>query len=74
MLQAQKTQKSPAILRLKNGKHERPATHKFEDICGKLRCIKDRLDRRTNIMDWLTPQHEEIELNCEISSYANAEL
>jgi hypothetical protein len=25
-------------------------------------------------MDWVTPQHEEIELNCEISSYANAEL
>jgi hypothetical protein len=25
-------------------------------------------------MDWTTPQHEEIELNCEVSSYANAEL
>ena len=25
-------------------------------------------------MDWTTPEHEEIELNCEISSYANAEL
>jgi hypothetical protein len=25
-------------------------------------------------MEWVTPQHEEIELNCEISSYANAEL
>ena len=26
------------------------------------------------LMEWITPQHEEIDLNCEISSYANAEL
>jgi hypothetical protein len=25
-------------------------------------------------MDWGTPEHEEISLACEISSYANAEL
>jgi len=25
-------------------------------------------------MEWTTPQHEEIELNCEVSSYANAEI
>ena len=25
-------------------------------------------------MEWTTPQHEEICLNCEVSSYANAEL
>jgi len=25
-------------------------------------------------MEWTTPQHEEICLSCEISSYANAEL
>jgi hypothetical protein len=25
-------------------------------------------------MDWTTPSFEEINLNCEISSYANAEL
>jgi len=25
-------------------------------------------------MEWTTPRHEEIDLNCEISSYANAEL
>jgi hypothetical protein len=25
-------------------------------------------------MEWTTPQHEEIDLNCEISSYANAEI
>ena len=25
-------------------------------------------------MEWTTPKHEEIDLNCEISSYANAEI
>ena len=25
-------------------------------------------------MEWTTPRHEEIDLNCEVSSYANAEL
>ena len=25
-------------------------------------------------MEWSTPKHEEIDLNCEVSSYANAEL
>jgi len=25
-------------------------------------------------MEWVPPQHEEIDLNCEVSSYANAEL
>jgi len=25
-------------------------------------------------MEWVTPQHEEINLNCEVSSYANAQL
>lgn len=30
--------------------------------------------RREAPMEWVTPQHEEIDLNCEISSYANAEL
>lgn len=25
-------------------------------------------------MEWTTPEHEEICLNCEVSSYANAEL
>src|SRR6266550_7607552 len=25
-------------------------------------------------MEWITPQHEEIDLHCEVSSYANAEL
>ena len=29
---------------------------------------------RSRPMEWTTPQHEEIDLNCEISSYANAEL
>ena len=30
--------------------------------------------QRSLSMEWTTPQHEEIELNCEVSSYANAEL
>jgi len=25
-------------------------------------------------MEWTTPRHEEVDLNCEVSSYANAEL
>jgi hypothetical protein len=25
-------------------------------------------------MEWTTPQHEEVSLSCEVSSYANAEL
>jgi len=25
-------------------------------------------------MEWTAPQHEEIDLNCEINSYANAEI
>jgi len=25
-------------------------------------------------MEWTAPKHEEIDLNCEISSYANAEI
>jgi hypothetical protein len=30
--------------------------------------------KESHPMEWTTPQHEEIDLNCEISSYANAEL
>jgi hypothetical protein len=30
--------------------------------------------KEISTMEWTTPQHEEICLNCEISSYANAEL
>jgi len=29
---------------------------------------------RRPAMEWTTPSHEEIDLSCEISSYANAEL
>ena len=34
-----------------------------------LNALKEQL-----LMEWVTPHHEEIDLNCEISSYANAEL
>jgi len=30
--------------------------------------------QRSESMEWVKPQHEVIELNCEVSSYANAEL
>jgi len=33
-----------------------------------------RFQSGASTMEWTTPQHEEIDLNCEISSYANAEL
>ena len=36
-------------------------------------CVAYRLQGAL-LMEWVTPQHEEIDLNCEISSYANAEL
>jgi hypothetical protein len=36
--------------------------------------LKSRLALEPPTMEWTTPQHEEIDLNCEISSYANAEL
>jgi hypothetical protein len=29
---------------------------------------------RSLTMEWVTPRHEEVDLNCEVSSYANAEL
>ena len=31
-------------------------------------------DLGATAMEWSTPQHEVVELNCEVSSYANAEL
>jgi coenzyme PQQ precursor peptide PqqA len=34
-----------------------------------IRLLKERF-----FMEWTTPQHEEIDLNCEVNSYANAEL
>jgi hypothetical protein len=35
--------------------------------------VSDRISKEF-AMEWTTPQHEEVDLNCEISSYANAEL
>jgi len=35
---------------------------------------RDQDSKGALTMEWVAPQHEEIELNCEISSYANAEL
>lgn len=41
------------------------------DLLGflNLKSLKERVS-----MEWTTPRHEEIDLNCEVSSYANAEL
>jgi hypothetical protein len=42
--------------------------------CYSFRVINLAFIFRSVAMEWTTPQHEEIDLNCEISSYANAEL
>jgi hypothetical protein len=42
--------------------------------CYSFPAINIDLTSRSFAMEWTTPQHEEIDLNCEISSYANAEL
>jgi hypothetical protein len=36
--------------------------------------IRTTKSKESPPMEWTTPQHEEIDLNCEISSYANAEI
>jgi len=36
--------------------------------------LKSNFPLGAKLMEWTTPQHEEIDLNCEVSSYANAEL
>ncbi len=38
------------------------------------RTYKHLTPKGASTMEWVTPQHEEIDLNCEVSSYANAEL
>jgi hypothetical protein len=45
----------------------------FCDLCYALRVLHHTY-KGAAPMEWTTPQHEEIDLNCEISSYANAEL
>ena len=45
----------------------------FCDLCYSLRVLHHAY-KGAAPMEWTTPQHEEIDLNCEISSYANAEL
>jgi len=36
--------------------------------------LTNTFPKGVKLMEWTAPQHEEIDLNCEISSYANAEL
>ena len=42
--------------------------------CYSSRVVMDLTPKGASAMEWVTPQHEEIDLNCEVSSYANAEL
>jgi hypothetical protein len=51
-----------------------PARFSFPHFSGVLFCMRSRMTQGVILMEWTTPQHEEIDLNCEISSYANAEL
>jgi hypothetical protein len=37
-------------------------------------CVSMGLPHGRKTMEWTTPQHEEISLSCEVSSYTNAEL
>ena len=36
--------------------------------------LTNTFPKGVKLMEWTAPQHEEIDLNCEVSSYANAEL
>jgi len=38
------------------------------------KAVAFQIRQGASTMEWVAPQHEEINLNCEVSSYANAEL
>ena len=42
--------------------------------CYAFRVVAYLTPKGASTMEWVTPQHEEVDLNCEVSSYANAEL
>jgi hypothetical protein len=44
------------------------------DTCYSFPVLTSNYPQGAKLMEWTTPQHEEIDLNCEVSSYANAEL
>jgi hypothetical protein len=44
------------------------------DSCYSSLVVTSILPEGAKLMEWTTPKHEEIDLNCEVSSYANAEL
>jgi len=53
------------------GKHPIP----FKCIpCYSFLVLLHLTPKGASTMEWVTPQHEEVDLNCEVSSYANAEL
>jgi hypothetical protein len=41
---------------------------------GRVVFLTSNCPQGAKLMEWTTPQHEEIDLSCEVSSYANAEL
>jgi hypothetical protein len=52
-----------------------PASIPFDPFLCYYPCVLTSLSPKGVLtMEWVTPQHEEIDLNCEVSSYANAEL
>lgn len=42
--------------------------------CYSLWVVIHLTPKGASTMEWVAPQHEVIDLNCEVSSYANAEL
>jgi len=46
----------------------------FRLSCYALLVVISQTPKGALFMEWTTPQHEEIDLNCEVTSYANAEL
>src|SRR6266480_7859670 len=53
--------------------HAAPLSLQLNSMLCFLSCERLTL-KGASAMEWVTPQHEEIDLNCEVSSYANAEL
>jgi hypothetical protein len=62
----------PLVLR-PGGGQKIPISFRFNPCYSFLVFIDSKAKGAIN-MEWVTPQHEEIDLNCEVSSYANAEL
>ena len=51
-----------------------PSLPFLPDTCYSFFVRASKIPKGAKLMEWTTPHHEEIDLNCEVSSYANAEL